>query len=552
MAALFAFAASPTAFYGQMSTAACSGAPCPPARADGTAGLTPQGWLLHEQEGAAALTAGKPALALRAFQQAIQEKPSARQLWVGLGEAQQKLGQLEAAEDSYRKAHGLDPAMVTAVTGLADVLGQEKQLAASTSYWKQALLLQPGNVGIKFSLAAALLDSGENHGAASLFGELAERSSAAKDPNRGAVLLDLGTALARLGQYDEAARMYIQALSYRPVGDAARLSLIKALLTLLRYNDAQPYAREYLAAHPHDYDALYFSGIIDKELGNTDAAEQEFAAAVAADPKQFDGQLSLGAILRQHGKASEAIPHLEQAVKLKPDSKAAHFQLGRAYGAVGQGALAQQQDSILKQEEQQGAVQTQVIVLGNKAAAALEQHDIQLAVATYKQIVQIDPRNARVLYDLAMIYLGQGQSGEGRELLRQAYQADPKMPEVNAQLGYLDMVDGYSSAAEAELKSALEANPQSVEALGNLGVLYAREGQAEQAKHLLRLAVEVDPKYEQGHLNLGLVLASVGQLAEASRELEQAVALAPGNTRVTAALAAVRQRLVPAERAPGR
>ena len=110
----------------------------------------------------------------------------------------------------------------------------------------------------------------------------------------GAVLVDLGTALARLGRYDEAAKVFEQALSFPDVADTARLSLVKALCTLLHYQQARPYAQQYLASRPQDYDALYFMGLIDSGLGNSQAAERELRGAVTADPKQFDAPVAAG------------------------------------------------------------------------------------------------------------------------------------------------------------------------------------------------------------------------------------------------------------------
>ena len=526
--ALLAVFSRPLTACPQATSTACAQSSCP----------VDQSWQLQVDKGAAALQAGNATLAEHDFEIAAAKRPGAVQAWMGLGVAQQKLGLLGEAEDSFRKAHMLDPGLVEAITDLANVLSQEKLFSAAIVYWKQAYALQPQNAGIKFSLGKALLDSGDNQGAADLFRELTT-----EDTDRGPVWMDLGTALARLGQYDEASRMYLRAMNFPATADAARLALIKAMLTLLHYTEAQPYTREYLRAHPDDYEALYFNGVVDRETGKLNVAEHEFAAAVATDPGQYDGQLSLASILRQQGKAAEAIPHFLQALQLKPDSKAAHFQLARAYSATGQPELAHQQDAALQQQDSQDTLNTQVIVLDNKAAAALARHDTDLAIQTYQQISQLDPRNARVLYDLSMIYIGQGKKEAGRNLLQQAHQLDPRMAEVNLQLGYMDISDGRMGAAEAELGLALQENPQSAEALSNLGVLYARQGQMDHAIHLLRQAVDIDGKYEQGHLNLGLVLASDGQLKEAYKEIQQAVAIAPENVHATEALAAVKERM---------
>jgi protein O-GlcNAc transferase len=462
--------------------------------------------------------------------------------WLSQGEAQQQAGELDLAENSYRQAQSLDFASLSAVTHLATVLQQEHQAGAAIHFWQRALELAPADPDVKFSLATALLNSGDNLRAAGLYRELLAATTVTQ-ANRGDILIDLGTALARLTEYDKASRTYQQALAFPAVADTARLALIKALVTLLRYSDAQSYARQYLAAHPAGYEALYFAAVVDRGLGHTTEAQREFTSAIQADAHQFEAQLALGTLLRQQGQVSAAIPYLQQAVRLQPDATSAHFQLARAYAATGQQALARQQDMLLQQEEEQATLQTQITVLGNQAAEAIDHHDPTQAASIYRHIVQLDPRNTKALYDLAMLLLSQGTTREARDILTQAQRLDPTMPEVNAELGYLDLLAGHQKTAQAELERALDADPQSTEALGNLGVLYAQLGESNKAIHLLRLAVDHDPSYEQGHLNLGLILAVSGRYNQAAQELEQAVRLSPANANAISALAEVRQKV---------
>jgi protein O-GlcNAc transferase len=459
------------------------------------------------------------------------------------GESEQALGQTLTAEESFRRAYALDAENLPAITHLAALLEEEKQTTAAIGFWRIAQRLRPEDAGIRFSLATALLAHGDNSEAGALFRGLLLQSV----EDRGAVLVNLGTALARSGSYDEAAKVFEQALAFQNVADTARLSLVKALCTLLRYVQAQPYARQYLAAHPQDYDALYFMGLIDSGLGDGPAAVHELQAAVAADPKKFDGELLLGEALRHAGNASEATTALQAATLLKPDSKDAHFQLARAYSTTGQTARAQKQYAILKQLEQANAVQTEVTVLDNQAVAALKRHDTAGAAAAYGQIEKLEAGNAagnaKVLYDLAMLDLQVGEPVKGRAQLEQAHALSPTMPEVNAELGYLDMLAGNFTNAEDALEAALKTDPQSPQALGNLGVLDAKQGKAAEAIHNLQLAVEADPTYARGYLNLGLVLAGATRYAEAESALQKAAVLAPEDPTATRALGLVREKM---------
>jgi tetratricopeptide (TPR) repeat protein len=491
--------------------------------------------------GIRALHDSNPACARTQFQAAAAVDPGSPAAWEGLGESEQALHQNAAAEESFQRSYALDPDSLPAVTHLAALLEQQKLTSASVTLWRIAAKLRPDDPRIRFSLADALLANGANQEAEPLLQALLAQNLF----DRGAVLTDLGTALARLGRYDEAAKEFSQALAYPEAADTARLSLIKALCTLLRYPQAKPYAEQYLHAHPRDYEALYFMGLIDAGVGEDAAAQQELQSAVAADPRQFDGQLQLGEALRHNGHPGAAIEPLQAAVALKPDSKDAHFQLARAFGAAGRPIEAKQQYSLLQQQEQAGAAQMQMTVLDNQAAAAIAHNDSASARAIYQQLLKLDPRDPKTLYDLAMLHLQEGEATQARACLEQAHALDPTFSAANAELGYLDMVAGDLPKAEAELQAALRANPQSAEALGNLGVLDAKESKPQAAIRNLQLAVESNPGYARGYLNLGLVLAGVGRNAEALAALRQSVALDPQDRGARQALALV-QKSTPA------
>jgi tetratricopeptide (TPR) repeat protein len=498
--------------------------------------------------GGAVKAAAQAPSALQGGAQAVQTAAAAL---TQTGESEQARGQTLVAEESFRRAYALDTANLPAITHLAALLEQEKQTTAAVGFWRVARGLRPDDAGIRFSLATALLAAGADAEAATLFRSLLKQ----KIEDRGAVLVNLGTALARSGSYEEAAAAFEQALVFPEVAETARLSLVKALCTLLRYAQAQPYARQYLGANPQSYDALYFMGLIDSGLGDGPAAVRELQAAVAADPKQFDGQLQLGEALRHTGDAAGAIAALQAATLLKPESKDAHFQLARACSATGQTAKAEQQYAILKQLEQASAVQTQVTVLDNQAGAALARHDTAGAAAAYGQIEKLEAGNAagtaKVLYDLAMLNLQDSEPAKARARLEQAHTLSTAMPQVNAELGYLDMLAGNLTGAEGELEAALKADPQSSQALGNLGVLDAKIGRPAEAIRNLQLAVEADPAYARGYVNLGLVLAGIGRYAAAESALQKAEALAPGDAVAARALRMVREKIAASYRAPG-
>jgi protein O-GlcNAc transferase len=232
--------------------------------------------------------------------------------------------------------------------------------------------------------------------------------------------------------------------------------------------------------------------------------------------------------------------HLKRAVALRSDSREAHFQLARAYRTTHQTALADQEESMLRVEDQAKALDTQIVTLSTQALRALDQQSLPEAIASYRQILTLAPNDVKARYDLAVVYERLQDRKQERRLLEEAEHLNSSFAPVHSQLGFLEMVDGHNENAESQLKLALIDDPQCVEALGNLGVLYAQSSRFDEAAHLLTISVEDNPAYEKGYLNLGLVLAAQGQYNEAQTALKKALAIAPAEPSALQALERIR------------
>ncbi len=471
----------------------------------------------------------KPALAVAA--------PTSQSLILA-GEGNERAGRLAAAEADYRIALQQDSTSIPAVEHLSSVLEAEKQYTAASIYWRQALARQPDNRSFQFALATAYLDDGKNDTAAALLQQIVNQ-----DPTFGDALINLGAALTRLDRYVEAVDVYRRAVSIQEVADSAELSLAKALITLTRFSEAKPYLDRYLARHPQSYEALYLEGTLHRSLHQMKAAESALEQSLRLDPGSFDAEYGLGSVLRDEGQYGAAIAHLRNAIALRPDAKEAHFQLARAYRAVHDIPLAEQQETILKAEEQDDSQRTQAIVLGNQAMQAFHAQDYQQAILDYRQVLTLLPKDARPRYDLALVYDRMHDRQEERRLLVEAEGLDPSLAGPHSQLGYMDLQDGQTAEAESELNLALRYEPEDVETLGNMAVLKGKLGRSDEAVHLLQLAIENDPQYQKGYLNLGLMYAAQGRYSESVAVLQKELSLNPQDAGASHALELVQLQM---------
>jgi len=91
---------------------------------------------------------------------------------------------------------------------------------------------------------------------------------------------------------------------------------------------------EYLAvaaARPNLPDVHFWLGHLYWKHGDADHAFAELTRQLELDPGHPEANGELGAVLVAEDRAAEAIPHLELAIRTKPDLWPAYAQLGRAY-----------------------------------------------------------------------------------------------------------------------------------------------------------------------------------------------------------------------------
>ena len=70
----------------------------------------------------------------------------------------------------------------------------------------------------------------------------------------------------------------------------------------------------------------------------------------------MEARIALGRTLLKLGKASDAVPHLQEAARLDPSNKVPHFLLAKAYEAVGDSAGSRNELDSYRKLQQEGAL----------------------------------------------------------------------------------------------------------------------------------------------------------------------------------------------------
>jgi len=112
--------------------------------------------------------------------------------------------------------------------------------------------------------------------------------------------------------------------------------------------DARRELEEELKIDPNNAGAEYVLGELARQDGQDPAAIDHFTRATKLDAGFEDAFIGLGRTLLTDDRAADAIPALQTAVKLDPDSPIAHFNLATAYSRLGRKEDAAREFNLLK------------------------------------------------------------------------------------------------------------------------------------------------------------------------------------------------------------
>lgn len=496
--------------------------------------LEPKSWESHYDLGIALLTSQNPQRAAHELQTASTLKPRSEQILLPLGAALESSDHQDEAIAVYRTILKSNPQSVRALDGLTKGLIAQKHYSAAIAELKDA----PPDEVLQLNLAVAYSKS-DNLAEAVMILALIIKNH----PDYAQGHFNLGTVYVQQNRYGEAATEFHRSMELDPSDDVNRLAYIKCLVVLAQLDQALPLIEAYRQHHPQDFDALYFSGVIEKGLGHYEDAEKHLRASLLIDPNYFDARYSLGFVLAHLNRPAEAKPELEAALKLSPDSSKVRFQLANVLRALGLKEEASQQLSALEQQRRESVEQDVAGVKANQANTDLQAGDPKKAAEEYREAIAHYPDSPRTYYDLALALDRLKDYAGEREALEKSISLDATLAPPHNQLGLLDLQAGHQAEAQKEFQAAVGLDAQYAEAQNNLGVIYGQHGRTSDAEELFRRATQNNPQYGQAFSNLGLILASEGKFPQALQALGSATTLEPKNAGALGAYGMVLMRL---------
>lgn len=251
-----------------------------------------------------------------------------------------------------------------------------------------------------------------------------------------------------------------------------------------KWEEAQRFLQEEaIPAFPEEPELWYWLGVVHAQGSqrNTEEAAKAFAKAnelagpedtelkekvVKATEAIWGPLVNTAAKAAEKGDLAEAQKLLEQAVEIRPEGPEAWTNLGTVY---------------LRQEKNSEAV------------------------AAYEKVLELQPDNTVVAYNLGITY---------HTLGRKAREAGDAAQEAE-----------YYAKAEATYKSYLEAKPEDVDIMNNLAALYQERGDEGKMRETLGTVAVSDSATQEDHYNAGRAFLKANDYAKAAESFTQTIAL---------------------------
>lgn len=185
-------------------------------------------------------------------------------------------------------------------------------------------------------MAAVLLRDGRAHEA-----EVAYRDAVKADPKNADVRDGLGVALMVQGHIREALEEFDRAVKLDPEKGLYRVHRGMARTQVGRYGEAEEDFRVADGSpSPEDrLDVAINRGRMRQRMGEYAAAEVQFTAALARDPRSFDALIGRGVARESRGQYAAAAEDYLEAVRLQPKSADANLRLGLVFVTMKKTAL---------------------------------------------------------------------------------------------------------------------------------------------------------------------------------------------------------------------
>ena len=260
----------------------------------------------------------------------------------------------------------------------------------------------------------------------------------------------------------------------------------------LAYQQRDPQARPLLVrilnTHPEEPTAQAMLGSLDYRAKDCPAAVEHFAKADTALARQPEALMEYGACLANLNRLPEAVPVLEQALALNPESPVARYNLALAQSDSGH---AEDALATLAPLTTQPAPAEDVLTLA--ADIAESKNDTQHAVELLRQAILAHPRDKAAYLQFAYLSYKHSSVQVGIDMLNAGLTQMPKEAELYIARGVLLSQTTDATKAADDFDTAAKLAPNLSFAAAAQGISHAQSHDPAAALATFRAAARQHP-----------------------------------------------------------
>lgn len=273
-----------------------------------------------------------------------------------------------------------------------------------------------------------------------------------------------------------------------------------------------------------DLDREFKEAVTQYEAGKFPDAAIKLEKIAREVPDNFEVQELLGLVYAAQSLNDKANDHLEKAVRLQPDSAAAHINYGNNLLRLGKLNLAQQQFekavALAPRDYDANHNLGEFYARSNKVAEALP---------LLERAQQIDSASYDNGFDLALAYFLTGRTVDARKVIHDL-SSRKDTAELHDLLGEVEEKEGNFVGAANEFEAAAHMDPSESNVF-DWGCELLLHRTLEPAIEVFRQGTSRFPKSSRMAIGLGMALYSLGKYDEAVKSLLRAADLDPADPR---------------------
>jgi protein O-mannosyl-transferase len=265
-----------------------------------------------------------------------------------------------------------------------------------------------------------------------------------------------------------------------------------------------------------------FVALTREQIGVWKDTETLFRHAIAVSQDNETAHYNLGVWLGRKDRVDEAIVHLQEATRLKPDDFGPHNNLAVVLSKKGflDAAIYEYQEAIRLKRAYPEAHSNLGFTLATKGLW-------DEGIRELREALRLRPDFVEAHSNLGFALAGKGLLDEAIEQYRQALRLKPDFAEAQNALGAVLGRNGRLDEAIEHFEQVVKLQPDYVEAQFNLGSALARKGMLDAAIDHYQAALKLNPSLAVIHYNLGTALGNKGLIEEAILHYQEALRLKP-------------------------